>query len=389
MKIGLIMQGGAGWPGGAEYIRNTAQAISVAEPGAAITVFHESKMDRAWLRSFPAETRFVPVPVYRGRFGRVLTGGNELLARAVRREGVGFLYPFTYENLWNIGVEFPIAAPFGKSRWAGWIPDFQHRHLPQLFRSEDRQLRDEGIGRLAAVAEKIVFSSETAAADYRAFFPEGRAVSEVIRFHTAPEKKWYAGNPEETRARLGVPERYFMVCNQFWQHKNHGVVIEALERLKNEGQHPVVVCTGATKDYRNPDYFPELGDRVIKAGLNAQWKVLGLVDRIDQIQLLRSALGVIQPSMSEGWSTVVEDARVLGKRVLLSALPVHREQNPPGARYFDAENADEMARIMGEAWEQWPAGVDRAVEAAAGEAGEIARLAFGKRVLGLAGKERQ
>ena len=49
---------------------------------------------------------------------------------------------------------------------------------------------------------------------------------------------------------------------------------------------------------------------------------------------MRHSLALINPSYFEGWSTSVEEAKSLGKRVILSDIPVHREQNPLMGIYF-------------------------------------------------------
>ena len=35
---------------------------------------------------------------------------------------------------------------------------------------------------------------------------------------------------------------------------------------------------------------------------------------MDQLRLMKESLGVIQPSLFEGWSTVIEDAKALNKK---------------------------------------------------------------------------
>ena len=50
--------------------------------------------------------------------------------------------------------------------------------------------------------------------------------------------------------------------------------------------------------------------------------------RLIQVQL-------INPSKSEGWSSTVEQAKSMGKLVLLSNLPVHKEQNPSRSFFFN------------------------------------------------------
>lgn len=58
----------------------------------------------------------------------------------------------------------------------------------------------------------------------------------------------------------------------------------------------------------------------------------------------------MQPSLFEGWSSFVEEARALGLPALLSDIPVHREQNPPGAKYFDPHDPEQLAGLL-DAWD--------------------------------------
>ncbi len=75
-------------------------------------------------------------------------------------------------------------------------------------------------------------------------------------------------------------------------------------------------------------------------------RILGLIPKEDQLQLLRLCSVVVQPSLFEGWSTVVEEAVALGKRLVLSDLPVHREQSPPFAEYFEPTSVDSLIRCL-------------------------------------------
>jgi glycosyltransferase involved in cell wall biosynthesis len=62
--------------------------------------------------------------------------------------------------------------------------------------------------------------------------------------------------------------------------------------------------------------------------------------------LMRVSTALINPSLSEGWSTPVEEAKSLGVPMLLSDLRVHREQAGDRAHYFDPEAAEQLASLM-------------------------------------------
>jgi glycosyltransferase involved in cell wall biosynthesis len=110
-------------------------------------------------------------------------------------------------------------------------------------------------------------------------------------------------------------------------------------------------------------------DRFVEQeGLSRQIVHAGFLSRTDQLQVLRAAAAVIQPSLFEGWSLLVEECRAWGKRIYLSDIPVHREQNPPGAVYFDPHNADDLANLLERDWASLEPGPDATAESSAAEA---------------------
>jgi glycosyltransferase involved in cell wall biosynthesis len=139
------------------------------------------------------------------------------------------------------------------------------------------------------------------------------------------------------------------------------------------------VWTGHPIDARNPSYLSDLLQRIHQSGLASQVLMLGLIPRIDQIQLMRRAIAVIQPSLFEGWSTVVEDARALGRPVILSDIAVHQEQDPPGARFFPPASPAVLAEAMEAAWREGVTGPDLAAESEARRKAHEALLGYGER----------
>ncbi|MEA3273354.1 MAG: glycosyl transferase, partial [Patescibacteria group bacterium] len=65
---------------------------------------------------------------------------------------------------------------------------------------------------------------------------------------------------------------------------------------------------------------------------------------------MRHCVSVINPSLFEGWSSTVEEAKSIGKNLILSDLAVHREQNPPNSIYFNPHNPRDLANKL---WKKW------------------------------------
>jgi glycosyltransferase involved in cell wall biosynthesis len=227
-----------------------------------------------------------------------------------------------------------------------WMPDFQHRALPQLFSAREYAAR-EALMKTYAKLGQLLLSSESARKDFEQYYPSMRHVQvHVLRF-PAFSQTWgqNAKSLADLRERYAIPERYIYLPNQFWAHKNHGVVIDALTQSRSD---VTVVCTGSCSDLRNDKYFSGLMERVQRAKLEARFRVLGMVEYSDVIALMQHADAVLNPSLFEGWSTTVEEAKAQGKSLILSSLPVHIEQAKERARFFSPEDASTLAKLLDE-----------------------------------------
>ena len=132
-----------------------------------------------------------------------------------------------------------------------------------------------------------------------------------------------------------------------WQHKNHIVVFKAIAELKRTNWIDYkFVFTGELKDYRNRDYYDSLTDVIRNSDIQNDILILGFLTRREQLALMMGAKAVIQPSLFEGWGTVVEDAKVLDKTILLSDIPVHHEQMNEKCILFDPHDPVALAALI-------------------------------------------
>lgn len=230
-----------------------------------------------------------------------------------------------------------------------WMPDFQHCYLPQLFREAEIGSRDQSISMAAERSGHLLLSSESAERDFRHFYPQYDSVqTHVLRFVPYIQAQDLACQ-QQILAQPQVEDDFFYLPNQFWVHKNHAVVIEALVLLPREIK---VICTGSLNDYRNATHIEQLLQRVKELRLEERFVVLGLVERSKMMSLMAKALAIINPSLFEGWSTTVEEAKYTGKKIILSDLPVHREQAPADAVYFPPRDPSALAAAILQIWQQ-------------------------------------
>ncbi len=193
-------------------------------------------------------------------------------------------------------------------------------------------------------------------------------------------------DPAEVVRAYHVPPRFALVANQFWQHKNHSVVVEGVRRARDMGVSVPIVMTGLPADYRDPENstFSALMQQIAKADLSGQITVLGKVPYGDLVCLMREAAIVIQPSRYEGWNTSVEDAKALGRALVCSNIGVHVEQTTGvRAALFEVDDPQGLAEALIDVWAWAPARSD-AAEAASLERARERVVHYGNGLLDIA-----
>ncbi|MGH7232377.1 MAG: glycosyltransferase, partial [Nitrospiraceae bacterium] len=251
-------------------------------------------------RNLPVQVREVASPSYfRGEWRlRSALGlpAKSILFHTAREHDIDVLVPIT---------DIPIQSK--KVKVIGWIPDFQHIYLPQYFSAFECEGRDQCFRGLARDTALVMLSSRTAMEHFVAFAPEQAHKARVASFPSLTAFESYAGDPQVSRRQFHLPDKFALVANQFWEHKNHQVVVEALASLRRKGIRIPVVMTGLPADYRRHDHraLSHVLQRIASEQLGDQITILGLVERAVLMNLMRIAALVIQPSRVEGWSTTV------------------------------------------------------------------------------------
>jgi glycosyltransferase involved in cell wall biosynthesis len=355
IRVAFRLVGSAAWLGGRNYLWNLLHAITTQpdrrvqpvlltapgeEPGDLVMPGVEH------VRTSPLDMKYTR---FAGRLGKQLLRRNLVEQHWLRRA--------------KIDVVSHAPPVGGSTPTIGWIPDVQHKHLPHLRKRWEHVVIDAMFRELVNDSRFVVVSSEAARGDLVRFYNADPAKLRLLRFVSQPRmSRDRMLSIDALRTKFQIPARYVHLPNQMWEHKNHALVVEALRTAPDV----VVVATGHREDSRREGVYAELVTRVARYGLADRFVHLGLVSFDEVISLMHHAIAVINPSRFEGWSSTVEEAKSLGKQVLVSDIPVHREQAPERARYFGVDDAAACARALIEAWAtQDPDADARAASAAA------------------------
>lgn len=360
-RIGIVYPEINGWTGGSKFIRMLIHSLGNVCEAAETELYVLS--DRKELRHSGLPTvRVIPVaaPCY--------FRGESSLRQMLSLPEKSALFDAARKH--QISLVLPVrTAPFRSSglKTIGWIPDFQHVYLPELFSEGTRAYRDYTYRQLADQCALVMLSSRTALEDFAAFAPEHAHKGRVVSFPSLFAFEHLQDNVFETQQKFRIPAKFALVANQFWRHKNHELVIEAVRQLRHGGIRVPVVITGVPVDSRDPnnETTSRILQAVASAGLLQQVVVLGMVSEPDLANLMRTAAILIQPSRFEGWSTIIQECKAIGRPLICSDIPTHREQAPDALGFFPSDRADKLADLLAANWPTLEPGPNQMAENAA------------------------
>lgn len=343
------------WFGGVNYLKNLFKALKISKTSInpVVSIIGDDSC-------LPVFKPYCEILNLNSRF-------NKFFERLVgKKRFYKLLYKFKKIRLISHSGGRCIAV---KTKKINWIPDFQHFRMPEMFSEEELRNRNRYYLNLAIGSDIILLSSHDAKKDFDNFAPEYAHKSKVLQFVSIPDDSIYENNlsiKSKLKDNYGICDnKFFYVPNQLWKHKNHKVVFEAVKILKDKGINIKIICTGSEKDYRHPDYRGEIIEYIKINNLEENIKLLGLVDYEIIPYLMRNCISIINPSLFEGWSTTVEEAKSIGKNIILSDIPVHKEQNPPAGIFFNPFDSMELAGILEKKWQESEGGPDFELEKAA------------------------
>ena len=146
-------------------------------------------------------------------------------------------------------------------------------------------------------------------------------------------------NVDESKPDVKLPEEFFFYPAQFWPHKNHIRIIEALRILRDNKNTKVnVVFTGADRPLKK-----YIINEINKRDLNDQIVFAGLVTSQELKYMYTRSRGLIYASLLGPNNIPPYEAVCLDKPVIISDIQGHREQMGNAALFFDPYSAEELA----------------------------------------------
>lgn len=363
LKVGIYSDFFTGWGGGVDFIATIAYALEASEMAETYLIIKSDSFLLLLLRFgkycfeslFENDSAIRKIKKWKEKYENLIKG-FEIQSPKTKKiyfKQTGFNKEIKLEKClysWSIDILFPVGGrPLSKRfsiPWIGYIPDFQHKYLTEFFSQKEIKQRDSSFENMLLNSQHVIVNAKTVECDIKKYYPN--ITTDIIVF---PFKPWL--KPvinDEPLSGYSLPEKYFLVSSQFWQHKSHITVFDALEELYLKGIKDLhVVCTGELNDYRNPEYVKKIKHQIDAMACKRNIHLLGYIPKDDHLKIMNGALGLIQASLFEGGPGAggVIYALGLGLQCFVSDIATNREiTGYDNVYFFEAGNAHCLAKLM-------------------------------------------
>jgi glycosyltransferase involved in cell wall biosynthesis len=293
----------------------------------------------------------IPIQIYRAkctpdsRFGR--TDPNRISycrARHARLRAFAvdmMIYAYPTRKAFETGI--PFIMP---------VHDLQHRlqpHFPEVSAGGEWDKREYLFRNAARHATTILVDSEVGKEDILNFYgayiePERIAVVPYCPFQNVRLEFTAEGETERVSRTYKLPPRYLFYPAQFWPHKNHERIVEALALLKESKLADVhIVFCGSHSGEIREHTFSSVMTTAARRGVASQVTNLGYAPDRDMPALYAGAEGLVMPTFFGPTNIPVLEAWTLGCPVLTSAIRGIREQAGAAALLVDPSSVEAIA----------------------------------------------
>jgi glycosyltransferase involved in cell wall biosynthesis len=244
----------------------------------------------------------------------------------LRQHGIDVVW---YPSAWAI-LTFEI--PFFTVVW-----DLQHRlqpFFPEVSAGGEWERRERHFSTLLQRAAMVIAGTEVGRDEIERFYGVARANIRIMP-HPTPTFAAAAPPPEASGGD------YIFYPAQFWAHKNHVNLLEALRLLRDRGESLRLVLTGSDKG--NLGFVRET---IARLGLDGAVELAGFAPRERLVSLYRGAVALTYVTFFGPENLPPLEAFALSCPVIASDVPGAREQLGDAALLVDPRRPDQIAQAV-------------------------------------------
>ena len=224
------------------------------------------------------------------------------------------------------------------------IFDIMQRYIdfPEVGGGRIKEERDEGYINICKKSDGVLVDSELGKRQILECY--GHLIDDLAsKVHVLPyiEPDYIYGKEQ----RVETFDRYILYPAQFWIHKNHIRLVQAVAQLKDKGIIVNLVLTGTEKNNKK-----NVEDLIQELALQTQIQILDYVTNEQLVYLYKHTRALAMPTFGGPTNIPPLEALANGCPMMLSNNLAMPEQAGDAALYFNPESVDEIADCMERLW---------------------------------------
>jgi glycosyltransferase involved in cell wall biosynthesis len=250
------------------------------------------------------------------------------------------LYPAPRPLAFEVSLPYVIA-----------VHDLLHRrypHFPEVSAGGQWEAREHLFRNAVRRATMVLADSDAGREEILEAYGEVGLTSDRVavlpylpaRYLTAVDER----DRDAALARHGLEPGYLFYPAQFWPHKNHARVVEALARIRDRGAR--LVLAGGARSPIAEQTLADVRTAVERLGLGERVRFLGYVADGDMSALYAGAVALVMPTYNGPTNIPVLEAWAFGVPVVTSRLPGNTEQAGDAALLADPGSVEEIAAAL-------------------------------------------
>jgi len=271
------------------------------------------------------------------------------MTRLFQRSGVDLMF-YTWPNRLSFETGFPFVMA---------IHDLQHRlqpEFPEVSANGEWESREYVFRNGARYATLLLADSDIGKEDILNFYGSYGLTADRVKVLPFLPASYLAMDVSESelqrvRTTYHLPDRYLFYPAQFWPHKNHARIVQALGLLKERCRMeiPVVFCGSHGGEIRQR-IFEDVFSLSSKLGLDKEIHHLGYVPEDDMSALYMAAAALVMPTFFGPTNIPVLEAWAFGCPVLTSDIRGIREQTGNAAFLVNPRSVEAIADGIYQLW---------------------------------------
>lgn len=235
------------------------------------------------------------------------------------------------------------------------VHDIQHRlhpEFPEVSANGEWERREQRLRPMIAGASVVLVDSEVGKEDLLEAYGDTGIDPDAVRplpflpAHYLLEADISPAARSRVRDEYGLPERFLFYPAQFWPHKNHRRIVEALAILSAEGMRVPIVFAGTHTGEIRERTFAEVLKVARAHGVEDLVRAVGYVPDEAMAALYADAIALVMPTFFGPTNIPVLEAFQLGCPVITSDIRGVREQAGDAALLVDPLSSDSIAHAI-------------------------------------------